>query len=368
MQEVACRDVVRGFNLSTGPLLRTLLFRCDPLEHVLVVTMHHITSDGWSAGVLGREFITLYRADASGSEPSLPALPVQYADYACWQRAALSGAALDDQVQYWRQQLEGLAPAEIPPDASRPHRTAHAADVVKFSLDDEVALQVRRLSRAEQVTPFMTLLAAFHVMLARYAGSDDVAVGTPISGRLRPEIEPLIGFFVNTLVLRVSLEGRPSFRSLLARVRQVTLDAYAHQDVPFDKLVEELAPPRIDGRTPFFQVMFSLYQAPARDDLETRLPDLLAVPYHVDATTTPFDVVMNLFAEDVSIGGVLRWDADLFRRHTMERLVAGYVRLLTHALADPDCAVDDLDMLSAEEKALLGRDTTIAELEIQLEL
>ena len=248
----------QGFDLAQAPLLRLTLIRVAASTHLLVLVMHHIVSDGWSMGVLWRELTALY----AGHGEQLPALPVQYADYAQWQRETLQGAALDQQLAYWRTRLAGLPPLELPTDRPRPPVQGYRGARHPVALPAQLSAALNELSRRERVTPYMLLLAAFQVLLARYSGQEDIAVGSPIAGRSRREFEGLIGFFVNTLVLRSDLSGNPRFRELLARVREHALDAYAHQEVPFEKLVEELKPQRDLSRSPLIQAMFALQNAP----------------------------------------------------------------------------------------------------------
>src|SRR5690606_3291385 len=275
----AAEEASRPFDLEQGPLFRAELLRLADDEHVLLLGMHHIVSDGWSFGVLTRELGTLYRAFASGEPSPLAELPIQYADFAVWQRSwlqgrTLEGSVLQRQLDYWTRQLDGLATLQLPTDRPRPPVQTYNGDAVALSLPTELARALGRLARQESASLFMMLLAAFKVLLARYAAQDDIVVGSPIAGRNRAEIEHLIGFFLNSLVLRTDLSGEPSFRELLARVRNVTLDAYAHQDVPFEKLVEHIDPPRDPSRTPLFQVMFNML--PDWQRSVTALADLTA--------------------------------------------------------------------------------------------
>ncbi|HLL47749.1 MAG TPA: condensation domain-containing protein, partial [Longimicrobiaceae bacterium] len=269
----ATRSVAEGaarpFDLGEGPLFRASLLRLDTEEHVLLLCMHHVVSDEWSLGVLFGELSALYAAYREGRPSSLPELPVQYADYAVWQRAHLSGETLDRQLAYWRERLAD-APAllELPTDRPRPPVPANRGTHESVDLPGELLARLRALGRREGATLYMTLLSAVQVLLSRYAGSDDVVVGSPIAGRTRGETEGLIGFFVNTLVLRTDLSGDPGFREVLGRVREATLGAYEHQELPFEKLVAELQPERSLGHTPLFQVMFSVVkQAGAVTDI-----------------------------------------------------------------------------------------------------
>ncbi|MFP2913397.1 condensation domain-containing protein, partial [Pyxidicoccus sp. 3LFB2] len=256
-------DALRPFDLATGPLVRASLLRLEPTSHVLLVTMHHIVSDAWSSGVLVRELAAFYAARTTGTQPHLPPLAVQYADYAAWQRSWLQGDVLQAQLGYWRQQLSG-APAllELPTHTPRPAVQSHRGASVPVSFSRAVSDELLAFCQRQGTTPFMTLLAGFQLLLSRYSGQDDVVVGAPIAGRNRAETEGLIGFFVNTLALRSRIDSRASFAELLAQVKQTTLGAYEHQDVPFEKLVEELRPERSLSYSPLFQVMLAVQNTP----------------------------------------------------------------------------------------------------------
>src|SRR5215217_1019388 len=253
----AGEEAARPFDLSAGPLFRAALLRLGEEDHVLLLSMHHIVSDGWSTGVLFRELSALYAAYLAGRESPLPELPVQYADYAVWQREQLAGEVLDRQLAYWKERLAGAPELlELPTDHPRPAVQTYRGATVLVELSLQLLERLQALGQSEGATLYMVLLGAFQVLLGKYAGSEDVVVGTPIAGRTRRETEELIGFFVNTLVLRTDLSGNPSFRETLRRVREVTLGAYAHQEVPFEKLVAELQPERSLSHSPLFQVMF----------------------------------------------------------------------------------------------------------------
>jgi acyl carrier protein len=252
----------RAFDLSAGPLFRAALLRLGDEDHVLLLSMHHIVSDAWSMGVLFRELSALYEAYREGRESPLPELAVQYADYAVWQREQLEGEVLDRQLSYWRERLSGAPELlELPADHPRPPVQTHRGATVPVEFPPELLERLQALGRSEGATLYMTLLSAFQVLLSKYAGSDDVVVGSPVAGRTRGEVEELIGFFVNTLVLRTDLSGDPSFRELLGQVREATLSAYAHQEVPFERLVAELQPERSLSHSPLFQVLFALQNA-----------------------------------------------------------------------------------------------------------
>ncbi|MCP4661373.1 MAG: non-ribosomal peptide synthetase, partial [bacterium] len=248
--ELARREARRPFDLTRAPLLRVVLLRRDPGTHLLLLTVHHIAFDGWSIDVALRELAALYQAFANGDPSPLPELDVQYADFAVWQRRWLAGEALESQLAYWREQLAGLPVLELPCDRSRPAIQSFRGAVESFQLPAALHQRLEKLSRECGATLFMTLLAAFHALLGRYTGQTDLAVGTPIANRNLAEIEPLLGFFVNTLVLRGDLSGDPTARRLLARVRDAALGAYARQDLPFEKLVEELDPERSLSQNP----------------------------------------------------------------------------------------------------------------------
>ena len=258
LQSLLKEEAERPFDLSRGPLIRARLWHLAPHDHVLALNLHHIVSDGWSMGVLFRELSALYQAYRSGEPSPLPELPIQYADYAIWQRNWLQGENLDIQLSYWRKQLDGLSTLQLPTDHLRPPVQTYRGASQSLELSAQLSQAIKGLGRREGVTLFMTLLAAFQTLLCRYCGQQDIAVGTPIAGRARQETEGLIGFFVNTLVLRADLSNNPTFKELLRQVRETTLEAYTHQDLPFEKLVEELHPERNPSISPLFQVMFIL--------------------------------------------------------------------------------------------------------------
>jgi acyl carrier protein len=258
-------EAARPFDLSRGPLLRATLLRLAPGRHELLLTFHHIVSDGWSMGVLVREMGALYAAALDGRPSPLPELPVQYADFALWQRRWLTGEVLARHTAYWRERLRGLpAETELPADRSRPAAPSHRGAEHHFALAGDQVSALEGLARREGTTPFMVLAASVLALLSRLSGRDDLAIGTPIANRNRAETEGLIGFFVNTLVLRASTTSAPAFHDLLLQVRETTLGAFAHQDMPFEKLIEELQPERDPGRTPSFQVLLALQNAPRR--------------------------------------------------------------------------------------------------------
>jgi amino acid adenylation domain-containing protein len=351
-RRLAAAEAMRPFDLARGPLMRALLVRAAAEEHGLLFNLHHVIADGWSLGILVREVSELYSALAEGREPHLPALPVQYADYSVWQRRWLAGGAMERQVAFWRGQLAGAPPLlELPTDRPRPAVATEAGARVAFELPAELAGALDALSRREGATLFMTLMAGWQALLGRWSGQDDVPVGTPIAGRTRAETEGLIGMFVNTLVLRTRLDGRPTFRELLARVRETTLGAYAHQDVPFERLVEELQPERSLRHTPVFQVTFAMQNLEAE---ELRLGDLRLASLGGDEEAAKFDLTLVMTGGAERLGGIVSFRTDLFEARTVERMLAQLHALLEAVAADPERRPADVDLLdSAERRRLL---------------
>jgi amino acid adenylation domain-containing protein len=349
-RELAHDDALRPFDLSRGSLVRATLARLGDDSHLALFTLHHIISDGWSFGVLVRELAALYQSFAAGEPSPLAELPVQYADYAVWQRARLQGDELERLLTYWRAQLAGVPILELPTDNPRPATQGFRGKTQTFTLPRELRESLTDLGRSEGATLFMTLLAAFQTLLARYSGQEDVAVGTPIAGRQRLETENLIGFFVNTLVLRSDLSGDPSFRELLRRVREVTLGAYAHQDLPFERLVEELQPDRSMSRAPLFQVLFALQNAPSSSLV---LPGLRLTSLPPDAATAKFDLTLIMHETESGLAGSLNYDADLFDDATAARLITHFERLLRGVAAEPDRSLSELSLLSPSERRQL---------------
>ena len=348
VQELARVEGQQGFDLGTGPLLRAKLLQLSTSEHVLLLTMHHIVSDGWSLGVLVKEIGTLYQAYAQGESSPLPELAVQYADYAVWQREYLQREVLEQQLSYWRAQLAGAAPVlELPTDRPRPQFQTFNGSVLSLDLPVEVSEKLKALSRREGATLFMSLLAAFDVLLWRYTGQTDLSVGTPIAGRNQAEIEGLIGFFINTLVLRVQMDGRESYRELLNRVREVTLEAYGHQDVPFERLVEELQPERDLSHTPLFQVAFVLQNVPHE---QMELEGLSLRTEESDNQTAKYDLTLRLYETDPGLSASVEYNSDLFERSTMTRLLDHFQTLLESISTSPDLPISKLNWLPETER------------------
>jgi amino acid adenylation domain-containing protein len=341
----------RGFDLSAGPLFRASLLRLGAEDHVLLITMHHIVSDGWSGGVLFREMWALYEAYRAGRESPLPELPVQYADYAVWQREQLAGEALERHLSYWRERLAGAPELlELPTDHPRPAVQTFRGATVPVELSPELLERLQALGRSEGATLYMTVLAAFQVLLSKYSGSDDIVVGSPIAGRTRKEIKELIGLFVNTLVLRTDLSGDPSFREVLRRAREATLGAYEHQEMPFEKLVAELKPERSLSHSPLFQVVFTLESAGGG---EGTLAGLEVSGAGAELASAKFDLSLMLKATAQGVRGGLNYSTDLFERGTVERMLGHLGRVLEQVAADPDVRLSRLELLGGVERALV---------------
>ena len=345
---LAVEDAQRPFNLSQGPLIRATLLRLDQKDHVLLLTLHHIVSDGWSMGVLFRELSVLYKAFGSKESSPLPELPIQYADFAVWQRQWLQGEVLQKQLNYWKKQLHAAPPLlEIPGDRPRPVSQAYRGAHHTFLLPQSLTDALKALCRREEVTLFMLLLAGFKTLLCRYSGQSDIIIGSPIAGRNRVEVEELIGFFVNTLVLRTDLSANPTFKELLGRVREVCLGAYAHQDLPFEKLVGELQPARNLSYSPLFQVMFILQNAP-RSTLE--FPSLTVSPLEFDSGNTKFDLTLSLVERSEGLRGVMEYDTAIFDAPTIEKMAGNLRNLLEGVVANPEQRIFELPLLTAAER------------------
>ncbi|MCF2135484.1 condensation domain-containing protein, partial [Mycetohabitans sp. B3] len=354
--EVAEHDVMhfllaaaqQPFDLTAGPLVRFALLRLAPDTHVLSVILHHIISDGWSLGVLTREIQALYTAFSQKQGSPLPELPIQYADYALWQRAWLKDEALERELNYWRKQLAGAPAAlELPTDRPRPAVPSGRGHGLAVHVPAALAAQLKALAQREGATLYMTLLAAFQVVLSRWSGQDDIVVGSPIAGRTQVQTEALIGFFINTLALRTDLSGNPRFNELLAQVRETTLGAYAHQAVPFEKLVEVLQPVRDLSRQPIFQVMVNGFNVPMSD---FTLPGLTVEKIDLERLSTKFDLTLYFGETSDGIDGWLQYATDLFDADTIERLGQHWVNVLEAVAANPAQRLSELPLLSAAEQ------------------
>jgi amino acid adenylation domain-containing protein len=339
------------FDLSCRPLFRAALVRLADDDHALLFSTHHIASDGWSMGVFSRDLSALYTAFAEGRPSPLAELAVQYADFAAWQREHLSGETLDAEVGWWKQRLAG-APAllELPTDRPRPAEQSYRGSRAFLRLPSELSDGLKALARREGATPFMVLLAAFQLLLSRYSGQQDVVVGSPIAGRTRREVEGLIGCFVNTLALRADLSGDPEFRELLARVRRTTLEAYEHQDVPFEKLVEELAPERTLAHHPLFQVALTMQNAAGS---VLRLPGLALEVPPVERRTAKFDLELTWFDNADGLAASLEYATDLFDAATAERMLAHLRTLLQAIVSEPSRRLSRLSLVDADERRVL---------------
>jgi amino acid adenylation domain-containing protein/non-ribosomal peptide synthase protein (TIGR01720 family) len=334
------------FDLTDGPLLRAQLLRIAPGEHVLALIMHHIVTDGWSGGVLMSDLAELYRAQLAGTVPDLPELPIQYADFASWQRDQDSSGQLD----YWRQRLAGVAPVELPTDRPRPPVHTDNGDLLEFTLPQEIVDKLKSCTQQNNSTLFMALVAACQVLLQRWSGQDDIAIGTVSSGRERAELEQLVGFFVNTLVLRSTVDNSGTFARLLGDVRETVLQAFAHQDVPFEHVVDAVQPDRDTSRTPLFQVMVVLQNTP---DEAVRLPGLTAEDVDIPVVTASFDVTME-FREEAGLHGLITYNTDLFDAATIRRLADHLVVLLNAVADNPDQRLAELPMLTPAEQQQLA--------------
>ncbi|MET0396001.1 MAG: amino acid adenylation domain-containing protein, partial [Longimicrobiaceae bacterium] len=344
----AGEEARRPFDLAAGPLFRAALLRLGAGDHVLLFSMHHIVSDGWSMGVFHRELSALYAAYREGRGSPLAELPVQYADYAAWQREHLRDGVLEGELAYWRERLAD-APAllELPTDHPRPAEQGFRGASERVQLPPEVLERLRALGRREGATLYMVALGAFQALLFRYSGSEDVVVGSPVAGRGRGELEGLIGFFVNTLVLRTSLSGDPSFRELVGRVRETTLGAYEHQDVPFERLVAELSPERSLSHSPLFQVAFTLDDA---QDVGGGLAGLSVRRTGAELAVAKFDLSLELAATPDGVRGKLAYSTELWEAATMRRLVGHFTRLVEQAAADPDARISRVTLLDQAER------------------
>ena len=351
LERALAEEVGRPFDLRTGPLLRARLVRAAADEHVLVLTAHHIVTDGWSVGVISGELAAGYAAALAGERAELPALPVQYADFAVWQRELLATPVLGEQLAYWRERLAGLEPLELPTDRPRPAVQTKNGALLRTVFPAGLVTRLRELGRDRDATLFVTLVAACQVLLARWSGQDDVAVGTVTSGRDRPELERLVGMFVNTLVLRSTVDAGASFRDLLPRVRGTVLDAFAHQDVQFEKVVDELQPARDTSRPPLFQAMVALH------NLGTTVPDLPGLRVEevaLSTATASFELNFDFVEQGDELAALVQYNTDLFDPATIERMVGHLRVLLEQVAAEPDRPVGDIPLLGADERRLLA--------------
>ncbi|HHP7232011.1 MAG TPA: condensation domain-containing protein [Xenococcaceae cyanobacterium] len=350
VRELADREAKKPFDLTQAPLLRATLLRLDSSHQILLLTIHHIIADGWSMGILVKELAAFYEAFSHGSASTLPRLPIQYADYAVWQRQWLQGEVLESLVSYWRQQLGGSPPVlRLPSDRPPTDTVTGEGATYPLRLASEFLAQIEQLCREEGVTLFMVLLAAFKTLLYRWTGQTDILVGTDVANRQRAETESLIGFFVNLVPLRTDCSGYPTFRELLRQVRRVCVEAYAHQELPFEKLVEELKPERQKGQMPLVQVLFVLQNTPM-PAFETS--DLTITSIEVNDQTSKFNLGLFVGEREGNLIGTWRYRKDLFERHTIAQLSERFISLLQSITANPDTRLHQLGMTTAEERQI----------------
>ncbi|HVI47171.1 MAG TPA: amino acid adenylation domain-containing protein [Chitinophaga sp.] len=350
--EAALQSLIRSlisipFDLSAHHMLRAHLIRIGEAEHILVATMHHIAADGWSMGIIVRELGALYNAYITGHTAVLPPLDIQYADYAIWQRDYLSAPKLKTTLEYWEHKLAGVTTLQLPTDYVRPAVQRNQGATVSFDLDKELSDLLRQLSHQQGATLFMTLLAAFKVLLYRYTGQEDSCIGSPIAGRNRQELEGLVGIFINTLALRSDLGNQPSFISLLQQVKETTLAAYDHQEVPFEKIVEAVVKERDMDRHPLFQVVFSLQNTPPVPAL--RLGEVELLPVEVERVTAQLDLSLSMLETAAGLSGSIVYNVDLFSRETIVRMTTHFKQLLRSVAAAPHSQIGSLTLLTADE-------------------
>jgi hypothetical protein len=346
-KELVEAEANRPFNLSSETSLRSSVLKLKEDEHIILFTMHHIASDSWSMDVLVNEVGTLYQAFSKGRPSPLPVLPIQYADFAVWQREWLQGQELEKQQNYWKQQLSGMRPLlELPVDRPRPAKETHHGAIHSVALSKELSTNLQTMSRKQGATLFMTLLAGFKLLLSYLTNHDDIVVGTDVANRGRVETENLIGFFVNQLVLRTQISGDSTFEGLLRRVRDVTLEAYANQDLPFERVVEIINPNRTATHAPLFQVKLILNHAPSSG---LTLPQLDLKLLNAERTTAQLDIAFPLWETSEGIGGWLNYNTDLFDGATMDRFGRLFEKLLDAVVANPLATVNELKAMLADQ-------------------
>jgi amino acid adenylation domain-containing protein len=347
VEKLAREEAWRPFDLSKGPLIRTSLLKLDNEEHILLLTMHHIISDGWSVGILIQELAVLYEAFLSNRPSPLAELPIQYADFSEWQRAWMGGKLLDQQLEYWTKQLDNVEPLELPTTYIRLAAMTYAGATLRVDVPADVLGRLRALCKQEGATLYMVLLASFQTLLYRYSGQTDIAVGTPIAGRKRPETERLFGFFVNTLVVRTKMIRGWTFVELLKRVKDTLLDAYTYQDVPFEKVVEAMAPSRDLARSPLFQVMFTLQNTPQG---QLRLKGARLQRLNIDYGISKFEIGLTLEESGEELSGALEYNTDLFDSVFVGGMIRHYYTLLNGLINNPQQQICHLPLLTTEER------------------
>ena len=348
VQQIVTQEIRKPFHLDNIPLLRVTLLRQEVESHLLILTMHHIITDGWSMGIFFKELEVLYHAFSKGQPNPLPELTIQYADFALWQRKWLTKEVQEKQLEYWKQQLAEAPPLlELPTDYPRPPVQTFSGATKKFKIEEHLTSQLLILSQKSGVTLFMTLLAAFGILLHRYSGQDDICIGSPFANRNHQETEPIIGCFVNTLVLRTHVEENPSFSQFLKQIRSIVWDAHAHQDVPFEQVVEALQPERSLGYNPLFQVMFVLENF-SLDTLE--LPDIRLTPEMLERGTSQFDLSLSIWQTQQGLIGSWEYNSDLFEADTIARMTGHFQTMLSAIVADPDQRIGELPLLTEPER------------------
>jgi amino acid adenylation domain-containing protein len=345
------QQITAPFDLSADYMLRAELIEQQEEKHILVVTMHHIASDGWSRPILVNEVAELYRSYTEGRQAALAPLPIQYADYAMWQRSHLQAAILENKLEYWKKKLLGVSPLQLPTDNSRPAQQGIAGATYNFKLEGSLSNQIKELSLSSGATLYMTLLSAFKILLFRYSGQEDICVGSPVAGRSHQEIEGLIGFFVNTLPLRSELNGQISFRDVLERVKATTLEAYSHQEVPFERIVEGVVKERDQSRSPLFQVMFLLQNTP--DVPELRLGEVTIAGVNIGNASSKFDLTFGVVETPGGLQCYVEYSTELYSQETIIRMAEHYQNLLSSIGNNPESLIGDLEMLTASEEQQL---------------
>ncbi len=354
-RELATELYKRPFFLDAGAPLSLTVLRLAPDDHILVLIMHHIITDGWSMSRIYQETLALYEMFSQGKDSDLPELQVQYADYAHWQRERLESAEMGEQLAYWREQLRGSLPVlQLPTDRPRPAEQTFRGDALPFVVPKGLSAQLQQLCQQAGVTSYMLLLAAFNTLLSRYSGQEDILLGSPVANRTREEVESLIGFFVNTIVMRTDLSGAPTFAELLARVKRMTLDAYANQDVPFERLVEAVNPERSNSHATLVQGMFALLNTPGSAlqvaGLQVRLSNMMLTRLGVDKESIDYDFVVNMVENENGLRGVFEYNVDLFDKATIERMIGHFLALLQAVVDNPEQKISDLQFLTAAER------------------
>jgi len=348
LQRALQKEIALPFNLESGPLLRISIFRLQEQEHVLLIVMHHIISDAWSVGIMLRELIVCYEAFMQNSPVPLPDLPIQYVDFAYWQRQWLQGDVLKAHLSYWLERLEGAVPLRLPSDHPPFQQESHRGGFFYFSIPEDLSRQLTTFSQQEGATLFMTLFAAFQVLLYRYTGQEDMVIGTDIAHRTRTEIEGLIGFFVNILPLRTYLRDDLHFREVVGRVRSTVLEAYAHQDLPFDKLIEGLKLERDAYQVPLVQALFVLQNTPIPT---LAIQELQIHPLELEAQTTRFNLGIFLREGPRGLSGYVNYRSDLFEHYTIVKMVERFKVLLASILSHPASPLTSLEIYTTAEQA-----------------